>query len=199
MTRENRGDRFAKDEDRKRSEEGLKAGSSRRREREEHDHPDRHDQESIRVSKKREEPHVERIPVKEGQAPEDIEVRDGEVLIPVVEEEIVVEKRQVVKEVLRVRKDVVEDEEVVGVDAYEKGEHRDLDESERRVSSERDRRPAAGHEEDRGRGARSQGEGRDQDRGTSFIDKAKEALSGEDARGREESRPKREGEPPRRR
>ena len=194
VTRENRGDRFAKDEDRKRSEEGLKAGSSRRREREEHDHPDRHDQESIRVSKKREEPHVERIPVKEGQAPEDIEVRDGEVLIPVVEEEIVVEKREVVKEVLRVRKDVVEDEEVVGVDAHEKGEHRDLNESARRGSSDRDRRPAASHEEDR-----SRGEGRDQGGGTSFIDKAKEALSGEGTRGREESRTNREDEPPRRR
>ncbi len=199
MARENRGERFAKDEDRKRSEEGLKAGRSRRREREEHDHPDRHDQESIRVSKKREEPHVERIPVKEGQAPEDIEVRDGEVLIPVVEEEIVVEKREVVKEVLRVRKDVVEDEEVVGVDAHEKGEHRDLDESARRGSSDRDRRPAAGHEEDRGRRARSRGEGRDQGGGTSFIDKAKEVLSGEDTRGREESRTNREDEPPQRR
>jgi len=75
----------------------------------------------------------------------------------------------------------------------------ELDESARRGSSDRDRRPAAGHEEDRGRRARSRGEGRDQGGGTSFIDKAKEALSGEDTRGREESRTNREDEPPRRR
>ncbi len=51
MARENRGDRFAKDEDRKRSEEGLTAGSSRRREWDGHDHPYRHDHEPIRVPK----------------------------------------------------------------------------------------------------------------------------------------------------
>jgi len=36
--------------------------------------------------------------------------------VPVVEEEIVVEKRPVVKEELRIRKDVVEDEEIVEED-----------------------------------------------------------------------------------
>jgi uncharacterized protein (TIGR02271 family) len=187
VARGDRKDRFAKDEDRKRSEKGTRADSSRMRERDDND--------PIRVPKKREEAHVERIPVEEGQAPEEIEVRDDEVLIPVTEEETVVEKREVVKEVLRVRKDVVEDEEVVGVDAHEKGEHRDLDEGARRGSNERDRRAAAGHEEDRSRGAR------DQDRGTSFIDQAKEALSGKDTRerGREDSRTRREDEPPRRR
>jgi uncharacterized protein (TIGR02271 family) len=201
VARGDRGDRFAKDgEDRKRSEEGLRTGSSRRREQDGRDHPDRQDHEPIRVPKKREEAHVERIPVEEGQAPEEIEVRDDEVLIPVTEEEIVVERREVVKEVLRVRKDVVEDEEVVGVDeVHEKDKHRDLDERGRRGSSGRDRRAAAGHEEDRGRGARSRGEGRDQGGGTSFIDKAKEALSGEDTRGSEGSRTRREDEPPRRR
>ncbi|MCA1737927.1 MAG: hypothetical protein LC740_03580, partial [Actinobacteria bacterium] len=63
MARENRSDRFAKDEDRKRSEEGLRAGSSRGRQRDRHDdHSDRHDDdnhESLRVPKKREEAHVE--------------------------------------------------------------------------------------------------------------------------------------------
>jgi uncharacterized protein (TIGR02271 family) len=193
VARDERSDRFAKNENRKRSEKGLRADSSRRRERDERDHPDRDDHEPIRVPKKREEAHVERIPVEEGQAPEEIEVRDDEVLIPITEEEIVVERREVVKEVLRVRKDVVEDEEVVGVDAREKDEHRDLDERARRGSSERDRRAAAGHEEDRSRGARDQG------RGTSFIDQAKEALSGEDTREREGTRTRREDEPPRRR
>ena len=108
-------------------------------------------------------------------------------------------KREVVKEVLRVHKDVVEDEEVVGVDAHEKDKHRDLDERGRRGSSDRDRRAAVGHEEDRGRGARSRGEGRDQGGGTSFIDKAKEAQSGEDTQGSEGSRTRREDELPRRR
>jgi uncharacterized protein (TIGR02271 family) len=207
VAREDRGDRrFAKkdEDDRKRSEEGLRAGSSKRRGRDGHDdhplstHDDDH--ESIRVPKKREEAHVERIPVEEGQAPEDIEVRDDEVLIPVTEEEVVVEKREVVKEVLRVRKDVVEDEEVVGVDAHEKDEPRDLDQRRaRRSSSERDQRGTAGHEEDRGRVARSRGEGREQGRDPSFIDKAKEALSGEDTKGKEGSRTSREDEPPRRR
>ncbi len=194
VARDERGERFAKDEDRKRSEKGLRADSSGRRERDERDHPDRDEHEPIRVAKRREEAHVERIPVEEGQAPEEIEVRDDEVLIPVTEEEIVVERREVVKEVLRVRKDVVEEEEVVDEDVHEKDKHRDLDERTRRSSSERDRRAAAGHEEDRGRGARDHG------RGTSFIDKAKEALSGEDVRGagREESRTRREDEPPRR-
>jgi uncharacterized protein (TIGR02271 family) len=195
VARDERSDRFAKDEDRKRSEKGLRADSSRGRERDERDHPDRDDHEPIRVPKKREEAHVERIPVEEGQAPEEIEVRDDEVLIPVTEEEIVVERREVVKEVLRVRKDVVEDEEVVDVDVHEKDKHRGRDERARRGSSERDRGAAGGHEEDRGRGARDQG------RGTSFIDQAKEALSGEDTRGggREESRTRREDEPTRKR
>ncbi len=207
MARGDRGDRFAKDdEDRKRSEEGrIGADSSSRREQTSRDHPDRHDQDSIRVPKKREEPRVERIPVEEGQAPEDIEVRDDEVLIPVTEEEIVVEKREVVKEVLRVRKDVVEDEEVVGVDeVYEKDRHRNLDESARRGSSERDRRGGVGREEgrsrvERGRGARGRVGDREQGGDMSFIDKAKEALSGEDKRDREGSRTRREDGPPRRR
>ena len=169
MAREDRGDRrFARDEeDRRRSEEGLRAGSSRRRERDEPDderdrhlqwrRPGGHDDETIRVPKKREEAHVERIPVEEGQAPEEIEVRDDEVLIPVTEEEIVVERREVVKEVLRVRKDVVEDEEVVGVDkARETGEHRGLDEHARGGSSARERHEAVGHEEGGGRVASSE-------------------------------------------
>jgi uncharacterized protein (TIGR02271 family) len=201
---QDRGDRFAKDdEDRKRSEEGLRAGSSKRRERDRRDHPVGHDQDSIRVPKKREEAHVERVPVEEGQAPEEIEVRDDEVLIPVTEEEIVVERREVVKEVLRIRKDVVEGEEVVGVDTNETTEPRDLDERTRRGSSEGDRHTSTRHgstgrEADRGRGARSRGD-RDRGEGTSFIDRAKEALSGEDTRGEEGSRTRRENEPPRRR
>ena len=41
---------------------------------------------------------------------------DGEIRIPIIEEEIVVEKRPVVKEEIRLRKNVVEEEEVVEAD-----------------------------------------------------------------------------------
>src|SRR5919112_5644780 len=114
---ESRTDRLDKDEGPKRTPEEPRAHSStRRRERDDR----QHDHEPIRVPKKREEAHVERIPAEEGKVPEEVEVRDDEVLIPIIEEEVVVEKRPVVKEVLRVRKDVVEEEETVGAEVHEK-------------------------------------------------------------------------------
>ncbi len=74
----------------------------------------RTDREQVRVPKKREEVNVERVPVdEEGTG---AEIGDDEVSVPVVEEEVVTEKRAVVKEELRIRKDVVEDEEVVEED-----------------------------------------------------------------------------------
>ena len=73
------------------------------------------DREQVRVPTRREEVKVERVPV-EGRATPEAEIGGGEVQIPVVEEEIVVEKRPVVKEELRIRKHVVEDEEVVEAD-----------------------------------------------------------------------------------
>jgi len=73
------------------------------------------DREQVRVPIRREEVTVERVPVEGREAPE-AEIGGGEVQIPVVEEEIVVEKRPVVKEELRIRKDVVENEEVVEAD-----------------------------------------------------------------------------------
>ncbi len=73
------------------------------------------EREQVRVPTRREEVTVERVPV-EGRAAPEAEIGGGEVQIPVVEEEIVVEKRPVVKEELRIRKDVVEDEEVVEAD-----------------------------------------------------------------------------------
>ena len=63
---------------------------------------------------RREEISVERVPVdEEGTG---AEIGEDEVNVPVVEEEVVVEKRPVVKEEIRVRKDVVEDEQVVEED-----------------------------------------------------------------------------------
>jgi uncharacterized protein (TIGR02271 family) len=74
----------------------------------------RTDREQVRVPKKREEVSVERVPVNEEGT--GAEIGDDEVSMPVVEEEVVVDKRAVVKEELRLRKDVVEDEEVVEED-----------------------------------------------------------------------------------
>ncbi|MDP9456800.1 MAG: PRC and DUF2382 domain-containing protein [Actinomycetota bacterium] len=75
----------------------------------------RTDRERIAVPKKREEVSVDRVPVNDREASES-EIGEDEVSVPVVEEEVVVDKRPVVKEEIRVRKDVVEDEEVVEED-----------------------------------------------------------------------------------
>jgi len=74
----------------------------------------RTDREQVRVPKKREEVSVERVPVNEEGT--GVEIGDDEVSVPVVEEEVVTDKRAVVKEELRIRKDVVEDEEIVEED-----------------------------------------------------------------------------------
>jgi uncharacterized protein (TIGR02271 family) len=71
--------------------------------------------EQISVPTRHEEVSVERVPV-EGREASEAEIGEDEVSMPVVEEEVVVEKRPVVKEELRIRKDVVEDEEVVEED-----------------------------------------------------------------------------------
>ncbi len=71
----------------------------------------RTDRERIEVPTKHEEVSVERVPV-EGKATE-AQIGEDEVSVPVTEEEVVTEKRAVVKEEIRIRKDVVEDTEVV--------------------------------------------------------------------------------------
>ena len=71
------------------------------------------EREQIAVPKKREEVNVDRVPVADGTPGE---IGEDEVSVPVVEEEVVVDKRAVVKEEIRVRKDVVQDEEVVEED-----------------------------------------------------------------------------------
>ncbi|MDP9474239.1 MAG: PRC and DUF2382 domain-containing protein [Actinomycetota bacterium] len=72
------------------------------------------EREQVRVPKRREEVAVDRVPV-EGEA-SGSEIGEDEMSVPVVEEEVVAEKRPVVKEEIRVRKDVVRDEEVVEED-----------------------------------------------------------------------------------
>jgi uncharacterized protein (TIGR02271 family) len=90
----------------------------------------RTDRESIKVPTRHEEVSVERVPV-EGEAAE-TEIGDDEVSIPVTEEEVVVEKRPVAKEEIRIRKDVVEDTEVVEEDV--RREEVDIDDAtERRL------------------------------------------------------------------
>ena len=77
--------------------------------------------EHLEVPKKRTEVTVERVPVREGTAPGEEttatpQIGDEEIVVPVVEEEVVVEKRPVVKEEIRIRKQVVEDVVVVDED-----------------------------------------------------------------------------------
>jgi len=77
--------------------------------------------EHLEVPKKRVEVTVERVPVEESQAGEEgitatPQIEEEEIVVPVVEEEIVVEKRPVVKEEIRIRKRVVEDVEVIDED-----------------------------------------------------------------------------------
>ena len=74
----------------------------------------RTDREQIEVPAKHEEVTVERVPV-EGEASE-AQIGEDEVSVPLTEEEVVVDKRAVAKEEIRLRKDVVEDTEVVEED-----------------------------------------------------------------------------------
>ena len=98
-----------------RSEEELRAGT---REREAGSMRVRKrvrtDRERIEVPTKHEEVSVERVPVS-GEATE-AQIGEDEVSVPVTEEEVVTDKRAVAKEEVRLRKDVVEDTEVVEED-----------------------------------------------------------------------------------
>jgi uncharacterized protein (TIGR02271 family) len=88
--------------------------------------------ERLAVPKRREEVHVDRVPV-EGRESSEPKIKDGEVRVPVIEEELVVEKRPVVKEEIRLRKEVVEEGEVVEEDVRK--EEVDIDDrTERRRS-----------------------------------------------------------------
>ena len=74
----------------------------------------RTDRERVEVPTRHEEVSVERVPLS-GEASE-AEIGDDEVTMPVTEEEVVVSKRPVVKEEVRIRKDVVEDTQIVEED-----------------------------------------------------------------------------------
>ncbi len=76
----------------------------------------RTDRERMEVPTRREEVRVDRVPV-ETKAPQ-TEVGEGEVRVPVTQEEVVVEKRPVVKEEIRLSKKVVENTETVEEDVH---------------------------------------------------------------------------------
>jgi len=98
----------------------------------------RTERESLTVPKKRVEVRVERVPVEGAATGEESaaapEIGEEEIVVPVVEEEIVVEKRPVVKEEIRIRKQVVEDVEVVEEDVRRE-EVEIVDETGRNASS----------------------------------------------------------------
>ena len=80
----------------------------------------RTEREVVRVPKRREEVVIERVPI-EGEAKEAgtatvTEIGEDEVVVQVFEEEVVVTKRVVLKEEIRIRKRVTWDEETVEVD-----------------------------------------------------------------------------------
>jgi uncharacterized protein (TIGR02271 family) len=82
----------------------------------------RTDRERLEVPTRCEEVHVDRVPINSETSA--TEIGDDEVRIPVTEEEVVVEKRPVAKEEIRICKDVVEEdvgrEEVEIDDAIER-------------------------------------------------------------------------------
>jgi uncharacterized protein (TIGR02271 family) len=69
------------------------------------------ERQQMEVPTRHEEISVEQVPV--GGEASEAEIGEDEVSIPITEEEVVVEKRPVAKEEVRIRKDVVEDTEVV--------------------------------------------------------------------------------------
>jgi len=72
------------------------------------------DRERLEVPTRREEAVVERVPIDKPAG--GAQIGEDEVRVPLTEEEVVVEKRPVAKEEIRLRKDVVEDVEVVEAD-----------------------------------------------------------------------------------
>jgi uncharacterized protein (TIGR02271 family) len=83
----------------------------------------------MEVPIRREEVRIDRVPV-EGEVASEADIREEEVVIPLTEEEVVVEKRPVAKEEIRIRKDVVEDTEVVEEDV--RREEIDIDDERNR-------------------------------------------------------------------
>ena len=134
----------------------------------------RTDREQVSVPKRREEVSVERVPVdEEGTG---AEIGEDEISMPMVEEEVVVDKRPVVKEEIRVRKDVVQDEELVEEDV--RREEVDIEDQTHRLEegrsteSRREGQTAEAPEQPGGQ-AQTEQTGKED-----FIDKAKRKMQG---------------------
>jgi uncharacterized protein (TIGR02271 family) len=154
-----------------RTEEELRAGTREREAGEVRVRKNvRTDREQISVPTRHEEVSVERVPV-EGREASEAEIGEDEVTMPVTEDEVVVEKRPVVKEEIRIRKDAVQDEEVVEEDV--RREEVDVEDATatrgRRAEGEtaQDIQPERRAEEER--------PGRDE----GVLDKAKRKLQGQ--------------------
>ena len=89
----------------------------------------RTEREEVRVPKRREEVEVERVPTNREVA--EAEFGDEEIVVQVFEDEVVVSKRVVLKEEIRLRKRIAWDEEVVEVD-LRKEEVEIVDDTKRR-------------------------------------------------------------------
>jgi uncharacterized protein (TIGR02271 family) len=104
-----------------RSEEGLRAGVREREAGQVNVKKSvRTEREVVRIPKRREEVDIERVSV-EGEAREastatEADIGEDEVVVQVFEEEVVVSKKIVLKEEIRIRKRVAWDEEAVEVD-----------------------------------------------------------------------------------
>src|SRR5215204_3399308 len=132
------------------------------------------EREQLRVPTRHEEVSVERVPVNEEGT--GAEIGEDEISMPVVEEEVVTDKRPVVKEEIRVRKDVVQDEELVEEDV--RREEVDIEDHTQRLEegrSTKSRREGETAEtpEQPGRQAGTEQPGKED-----FIDKAKRKLQG---------------------
>ena len=88
------------------------------------------DRERIDVPTRREEVTVERVPVS-GEATE-AQIGADEVSVPVVEDEVVVQKKPVAKEEIRIRKDVVHEQQIVEEDVRREEVDIENDTSQRR-------------------------------------------------------------------
>jgi uncharacterized protein (TIGR02271 family) len=134
----------------------------------------RTEREQVRVPKRREEVHVDRVPVEDREASE-AEIGEDEVSVPVTEEEVVVEKRPEVKEEIRVRKDVAQDEEVVEEDVRrEEIDIEDQTERRREAATGQTQQPERARSERRAEEEEPSSAAAPRDEG--FIDKAKRKL-----------------------
>ena len=95
------------------------------------------EREVVRVPKRREEVDIERVPAvgeaREASGATEEDIGEDEMVLQIFEEEVVVTKRVVLKEEIRLRKRVVEDEETVEVDLRK--EEVDIDDQSGRQGS----------------------------------------------------------------